>query len=203
MSWGPPRLEHAKRVEGPGSPGTVRRVSGRDGSRPGRAPWSRRRRTALTAAVVGALLVLGGVVLVPDEPPGLRHTSVLNVLFDSRAVVGGTRLLALALAVYLLVSVVVRVERDQWLRNVGPADVAGREIEDVADDRVALQELLAEAEETIQELRQQLGEADSAYRALARDAGVGEDGGSALTRDCAERRADGVCRAGRRGRRRT
>lgn len=120
--------------------------------------------------------MLGGVVLVPDEPPGLRHTSVLNALFDSRAVVGGTRVLGLALAVYLLVSVVVRVERDQWLRNVGPADVAGREIEDVADDRAALQELLAEAEETIQDLRQQLGEADSAYRALARDAGVGEDG---------------------------
>jgi len=52
--------------------------------------------------------VLGGTVLVPQEPR-LPHTSVLNVLFDSRWVIAGVRLVALAAAFSLLMSLVVRI----------------------------------------------------------------------------------------------
>lgn len=123
-----------------------------------------------------AVLVVGALLLVPHEPPRLRHTSVLNALFDSRAVIGGTRLLALAGSVYLVLSIVVRIEQDQWLRNVGPASVAGREIEDVADDREALRERLAEADAAIRTLQQQLDAADSALRALAGEGGGADTG---------------------------
>lgn len=133
---------------------------------------SRRRRTLLIGLALVVVLLVGALVLVPDRAPALKHSSVLNALFDSRAVIGGTRLVALVGALYLLLSIVVRIEQDQWLKHVGPADVAGRQIEDVADDREELRNQLGDANATIHSLRQQLAAVDAAYRALA--AGDGE-----------------------------
>jgi len=139
--------------------------------------WSRTARTGLVATGLLALLVLGGLVLVPPAPPGLAHSSVLNVLFDSRWVVGGVRLVVLAVALYLLLSIVVRVEQDQWLKHVGPADVETDEtVRQLTDDQADLQARLADADRTIAELRQQLQGA-TARPGLAAGAGRADTGG--------------------------
>lgn len=112
---------------------------------------SRRQLGVLGATVL--LIVLGAVALVPRHAPGLRHTSVLNVLFDSRWVVGGTRLVGFAAGLYVVASIVVRVSRDQWLRQVGSADVeTSRSVVEVTRDRAELQAALDRAEQTIARL---------------------------------------------------
>lgn len=122
------------------------------------------------AAVLLGVLVLGAVVLVPERAPGLRHDSVLDVLFDDRWVVGGTRTLGLAVALYLLASISVRVVRGQWLRQLGTADVeTDRSIREVASDQGELQDALDQANATIDGLRREYADLLAAQRGSDED----------------------------------
>lgn len=107
---------------------------------------------AAAAAVVAFVLVL-----LTTPTPRLRHTSTLNALFDSRWMLSGARLVVAAAMVFLLVSIVVRVWRRQWVRSAGTIEtdaIAAR----VSDDREDLQRELDASKETINQLRARLEE---------------------------------------------
>ena len=94
-------------------------------------------RTALVLAVSAAMLLLGGLLLAPASPVGLSPTSVLNVLFDNRWVVGATRLVAAITLWFLLASMVARATQGQWVRRAGTVDV-GDEVVAMSEDQEVL-----------------------------------------------------------------
>jgi hypothetical protein len=112
----------------------------------------------LVLGVSAALLLLGGLLLAPPSPVGLSPTSVLNVLFDNRWVVGATRLVAAISLWFLLASMVARATQGQWVRRAGSIDV-GDEVAAVSEDQEVLQRQLVSAYDTIERLRHQLAEA--------------------------------------------
>jgi hypothetical protein len=112
----------------------------------------------LVLGVSAAMLLLGGLLLAPPSPVGLSPTSVLNVLFDNRWVVGATRLVAAISLWFLLASMVARATQGQWVRRAGTIDV-GDEVAAVSDDQEVLQSRLVSAYDTIERLRHQLAEA--------------------------------------------
>ena len=114
-------------------------------------------RTALVLAVSAAMLLLGGLLLAPASPVGLTPTSVLNVLFDNRWVVGATRLVAAITLWFLLASMVARATQGQWVRRAGTVDV-GEEVVAMSEDQEVLQRRLVSAYETIEHLRHELAE---------------------------------------------
>src|SRR5919112_3735728 len=114
-------------------------------------------RTALVLGVSAAMLLLGGLLLAPASPVGLSPTSVLNVLFDNRWVVGATRLVAAITLWFLLASMVARATQGQWVRRAGTVDV-GEEVVAMSEDQEVLQRRLVSAYETIEHLRHELAE---------------------------------------------
>jgi hypothetical protein len=120
-------------------------------------PPPRNLRTALVLAVSAAMLLVGGLLLAPASPVGLSPTSVLNVLFDNRWVVGATRLVAAITLWFLLASMVARGTQGQWVRRAGTVDI-GEEVVAMSEDQEVLQRRLVSAYETIEHLRHELAE---------------------------------------------
>lgn len=95
-------------------------------------------------------------LLMPQTQPRLRHSSVLDAVFDTRWMIGVGRLVILAGTVYALTSVAVRITRGQWLSKAGPLE-AETNVQDVVDDRERLRVRLAEAQEIIDVLTGEIG----------------------------------------------
>jgi hypothetical protein len=138
-----------------------------------------------TVLVLGssALLLLGGLLLAPPSPVELPSTSVFNVLFQNRWVVGATRLVGAMTLWFLLASMVARASQGQWVRRAGSVDV-GDEVSAVSDDQEVLQRQLVGAYETIERLRHQLAEAVALLESMSetgdggrRTPGVDDGGG--------------------------
>jgi hypothetical protein len=75
------------------------------------------------AVAVPAGALLFDRLLMPGRAPVFHNPSVLDVVVDSRLMVGLARLSALVVAGYVLLSVAARVRRGQWLSAVGPFTV--------------------------------------------------------------------------------
>ena len=140
-------------------------------------------RTVLVLGSSAALLLLGGLLLAPPSPVELPSTSVFNVLFQNRWVVGATRLVGAMTLWFLLASMVARASQGQWVRRAGSVDV-GDEVSAVSDDQEVLQRQLVGAYETIERLRHQLAEAVALLESMSetgdggrRTPGVDDGGG--------------------------
>lgn len=141
--------------------------------------------TIAVALIAVVLLILAAVVLVPASEPALPPTSVLNVLFDNRWMIGGVRLVGLVVAAYLVLSIFARAVRGQWLKRVGPADAETEDtVSEVTEDQGKLQQDLNDALETIKVLRSELAANLELIDSLTKDnpggasAAVGGGGGS-------------------------
>lgn len=102
------------------------------------------------------LLALAALSYATTGDPHLRHTSAVNAIFDARWLVAGARLLAALVMLYLLGSIGVRVHRHQWVRSAGSVDTDPAPAQAIADDRVELQQQLANAKRTIDDLAERL-----------------------------------------------
>ena len=160
------------------------------GRQPARGPRPTARRTGATLAVSAGLLLVGGLLLAPRSAVGLPPTSVLNVLFESRWMVGATRVTGAITLWFLLASMVARASAGQWVRRAGSVDV-GDEVEAVSADQELLQQRLISAHDTIERLRAQLAEAVALLESVSDDGGTrdadrrhetGADGGNRADR---------------------
>ena len=115
----------------------------------------RGRGIALTAGIV----LLGAVILQATGDPRLPHDSVLDVLFDTRWMVAGARLVMVVAGIYLLTSVGVRMSRGQWARSAGGVSTDVQEIDRGAE---SLRDAAAEAQAEIDGLKDQLEKSTAA-----------------------------------------
>lgn len=113
------------------------------------------RSVALVAVALGvgasALAVTYGLT----PKPSIEQTSALNAIFDARLVIAAARLLVLAGIAYMLASIVVRVQRGQWVRGAGPVETDAP-AQALVDDQEDLQQQLEDAKRTIDDLRDRL-----------------------------------------------
>ena len=134
---------------------------------------------AVTAAALAAAWWL-------TEDPSLEHDSAIDALFDSRLLIGWSRLLVLAAVVYLLASVVVRVTRGQWARGAGPVETDAP-TQALADDQADLQAQLLDARATIDDLQDRLTRCLEARVDATATMGPPRDTASGDARDQGER----------------
>jgi hypothetical protein len=140
-----------------------------------------RDRVAGWAGAAG-LVGLAVVLYLTADDPRIDHSSVLGATFDTRWMIAGARLLAVASAGYLLASIAVRVHRRQWIRSAGSV-VADTPTQEVVDDQRDLRERLEAAQQVITDLEEQLAEYRSMLQALSVTVG---DPGAATDRDLSE-----------------
>lgn len=114
-------------------------------------------RLAGLVAAGTVLLVLLAVAGALTGAPHLRHDSLLDTVFDTRWLIALTRLVALAVGLYLIGSVVALAGHGQWIRRVGPVDA--EVVNAVAADQGQLQTELETARREIVTLRAELAEA--------------------------------------------
>lgn len=105
------------------------------------------------------ILVVGGVFVfsrwvMPPTAPVFDDPSALEALIDSRLAVGVIRLVGLAVAVYVVVSVIALMRGGRWIVKMGSADT-----DVVEGDREDLQSRLEAAEKETQQLRSILQQA--------------------------------------------
>jgi hypothetical protein len=135
----------------------------------------------LAAGVVGVVAFV--LVLLATPAPGLRHTSALNALFDSRWLLAGARLVVAVAMLYLLASIAVRVWHRQWVRSAGSIETDASAAR-VSDDREDLMRQLDASKETIDVLQSRLEDSVAAraellatLEARSRRPDAGEGGG--------------------------
>lgn len=121
------------------------------------ADWVRRHGCGL--ALAAATVALGVVIFVATKDPRLPHDSVLDVVFDTRWMVAGARLVVVVAGIYLLVSVGVRISRGQWARSAAGVSTDVQEIDRGAE---SLRDAAAGAQEEIDELKGQLEKSTAA-----------------------------------------
>ena len=119
-------------------------------------PWYR---TVLGAVLVVVLLFFGVFIFyewfMPRTTPHLDDPSVLGLVTESRWVIGAIRLVGATLGLYVVLSVIARVSKRQWLSSVGSVKV-GEAIDDLATRFEAQEKLIKELERTKQELQQEV-----------------------------------------------
>ena len=107
--------------------------------------------------VVGLTLALAA----GTSDPGMRHTNVLNSVFDTRWMIAGSRLLAVTVFGWAMVSIGVRVSRGQWIRTFGPVSSEVRDgAEQLVSSQRTLEARLVAADAEIAALQDRLREAD-------------------------------------------
>lgn len=104
--------------------------------------WDRRLATVVGVAafvVTVATLVGAGVMIVLLYTEGTTRSvgNPLELIFESRLMVGAARLAILAFGLYVVLSVLMHMRRGQWLTGAGPFKVseAARTTRDVAEER--------------------------------------------------------------------
>lgn len=102
----------------------------------------------------------GAVLIWKTDSPEIAHTSVLNAAFDNSWMIAALRLVAMVAALYVVTSIVARVSRGQWVKQLGPVSTDAP-VQQVADDRRQLQEELAEANQTVDDLTRRVAESDA------------------------------------------
>ena len=112
------------------------------------------------------LVALAVSVYVVTDEPAIQHSSALNTVFDTRWMIAGARLLAVATMVYVLASIAVRANRGQWVRSAGPVDTDAP-TQAIADDQEDLQEQLRLANGLIADLDEELRQARATIQALS------------------------------------
>lgn len=129
-------------------------------------PWLRTHGWTLAWAVAVAVATV--VVAVSTHEPRMRHSNVLNAVFDSRWMIAGSRVLAATVFAWAMVSIGVRVGRGQWIRTFGPVSSEVREgAEQLVSSQEDLEAQLVAADARIASLREQLREADLRTRQVA------------------------------------
>ena len=128
---------------------------------------------ATAAVVVGA-----AVGLFPRSVPRKSNPGYLDVLFENGLVVFAARLAVVAAAfavllgaAYVAASMIVRIERGQWLRRAGPfeAELVGAELS-VADVGWLIEEL-RRAWQANEELERRLRRRDEEFEAASEELG--------------------------------
>lgn len=126
--------------------------------------WFKRAWFLLVASAV--LIAAIAWVYGTTADPGLSHSSALNVVFDSRLMIAGARVLMGAGVAYLLLSIIVRVKRGHWVRAAGPFQTDEGSGKKFAGSQATLLGQLQEAEETIEDLKERLAHSLAARRDL-------------------------------------
>ena len=117
----------------------------------------------------GAVVVAATLALVAGtQDPRMRHTNVFNAVFDTRWMIAGSRLLAVTLFAWAMLSIGVRVSRGQWIRTFGPVSSEVRDgAEQLVSSQHTLEDRLEAADARIADLQDQLREADRRTREVA------------------------------------
>jgi hypothetical protein len=131
----------------------------------------------LVLAAIGYGVFLFFKALEPDQVPEQRNPNFIDTIFASPAVIAAARIVLLSAAVvllfgalYIAVSVVVRMRRRQWLRRAGPFEShLADEAQDELDAIDPIFELYAEALEENEELARRLSERDEALEEVQGD----------------------------------
>jgi ABC-type protease/lipase transport system fused ATPase/permease subunit len=106
-----------------------------------------------------AVLFAGGVYAIADAvlapTPPAQRPGFIDTVLASRAVVAAIRLAIIFAAVFIVVSVVALIGRGQWLIRVGPVQVS-EQVSDIDAENQRLRASLDNAQEIIDDLRQDL-----------------------------------------------
>lgn len=111
------------------------------------------RRNGRGLALGAGIVVIAVLIFAVTGDPQLPHDSVLDVVFDTRWMVAGARLVVAVAGLYVLVSVGVRISRGQWARSAAGVSTDVQEIDRGAE---SLRDAAADAQEEIDELKDQL-----------------------------------------------
>lgn len=130
----------------------------------------------ILVGIVAALAVAAIFWLfLPKKAPTFSSPNFVDVLIDNRWVIAAIRATMAIIAVYILLSVGVWIQRGQWLKGIGPLQVDEAVNELAADYQAALDQL-ADADRTIDRLTTELAGWVSSVNIGGNDADVGPGG---------------------------
>ena len=132
----------------------------------GTGTWLRTHGWSLAWCVLVAVATV--LLAAATHEPRMRHSNVLNAVFDTRWMIAGSRVLAVTVFAWAMVSIGIRVSRGQWIRTFGPVSSDVREgAEQLVSSQEELEARLLAADTRIASLQQQLREADLRTRPVA------------------------------------
>lgn len=117
------------------------------------------RRNGRGITLTVAILALGSAIYLATGDPKLPHDSVLDVVFDTRWMVAGARLVVVVAGIYVVVSAAVRIARGQWAKSAG---VVSADVQEIAGRAEVLREVAVDAQGEIDDLRDQLEKSTAA-----------------------------------------
>jgi hypothetical protein len=119
----------------------------------------------LALALVG--VAIGIAAKLYPHPISVRHNpSLLDVFFDSRAVVLGVRIVFLFTGAFIVASLFARIWGRQWLSKAGPFEVSEAGNADLRDQVEKWQSQARDTATEITTLRDRLAEADAIFEEL-------------------------------------
>jgi len=114
---------------------------------------SRRRRAVVVAALMALLAAVAAVAYTAFSSaiPTFHNPNFVDEIFESRVVLGASRVGLVAAAAYVLISIVALISRGQWITSVGPLKV-GESVRTVTQEAETLRTSLVGAQEAIEDL---------------------------------------------------
>jgi len=114
---------------------------------------------------IAAVYAVGDAILA--ETPSPRNPGLADGILASRAVIAAIRVAIIAVAGYVVVSVVALVSRRQWLARIGPVEVF-EQVSDIDTENAMLKDRLDLEQANAERLRAKLAEADAMMSSTVR-----------------------------------